>query len=161
MFKLHSIKWTISRVKSPRRYNPYIMKGRFFMASRVITVMLLLFPLTAFSQNSFYTDQLRGKDALGMSLSFLDNGKIVSMDILSPLSIIAHKRFLVLALNCWIALDCGTRKHSAHTVLLCPPSPFGVVALEKTSGLLERQGFRHSYQVDLWLALERQVLSDQ
>ena len=60
MFKPHSIKWTISLVKSSSRYNYCIMKGRFFMVLRVITVMFLLFPLLRFLK-AVYTDQLRGK----------------------------------------------------------------------------------------------------
>ena len=44
------------------------------MMLRVTMVMFLLFPLTAFSQSSLYRST-PGKSALGMSISFLDNGK--------------------------------------------------------------------------------------
>ena len=54
------------------------------MALRVIIVMFLLFPLTAFSQSSLYRST-PGKSALGMSLSFLDNGRILDGYLVSPL----------------------------------------------------------------------------
>ena len=54
------------------------------MVLRVITVMLLLFPLTAFSQTSLYR-LTPGKSALGMSISFLENGKNLSGYLTSPI----------------------------------------------------------------------------
>jgi len=100
------------------------MKGRFFMALRVITVMLLLFPLTAFSQSSLYRST-PGKSALGMSLSFLDNGRILNGYLVSPVDNSTQAIF-----GAGIKL-LDNEDFDATS----PPSPSGVVALEKTSGL--------------------------
>ena len=94
------------------------------MAFRVIIVMLLLFPLTAFSQSSLYRST-PGKSALGMSLSFLDNGRILDGYLVSPLDNSTQAIF-----GAGIKLlDNEDLDEST------PPSPSGVVALEKTSGL--------------------------
>ena len=94
------------------------------MALRVIIVMFLLFPLTAFSQSSLYRST-PGKSALGMSLSFLDNGRILNGYLVSPLDNSTQAIF-----GAGIKLlDNEDLDEST------PPSPSGVVALEKTSGL--------------------------
>lgn len=91
---------------------------------RVIIVMFLLFPLTAFSQSSLYRSN-PGKSALGMSLSFLDNGKILDGYLVSPIDNSTQAIFGAgIRLLDNEGLDTST-----------PPSPSGVVALEKTSGL--------------------------
>ena len=86
--------------------------------------MLLLFPLTAFSQSSLYRST-PGKSALGMSLSFLDNGRILDGYLVSPLD------------NSTQAIFGAGIKLLDNEILneSIPPSPSGVVALEKTSGL--------------------------
>ena len=94
------------------------------MALRVIIVMLLLFPLTAFSQSSLYRST-PGKSALGMSLSFLDNGRILNGYLVSPLDTSTQAIF-----GAGIKLLDNENLDEST-----PPSPSGVVALEKTSGL--------------------------
>ena len=94
------------------------------MALRVIIVMLLLFPLTAFSQSSLYRST-PGKSALGMSLSFLDNGRILDGYLVSPLDTSTQAIF-----GAGIKLLDNENLDEST-----PPSPSGVVALEKTSGL--------------------------
>ena len=83
MFKSHSTKWTSSLVNNSRGYNYRTTKGMFFMVLRVIIVMLLLFPLTAFSQTSSYMST-PGKSVIGMSISFLDNGRNLNGYLTSP-----------------------------------------------------------------------------
>ena len=94
------------------------------MILRVIMVMLLLFPLTVFSQSSLYRST-PAKSALGMSLNFLDNGKILDGYLVSPID------------NSTQAIFGAGIKLLANEDLneTSPPSPSGVVALEKTSGL--------------------------
>ena len=127
MFKSHLIKWTVSIVKSSRRYNYCTMKGRFFMGLRVIMVMLLLFPLTAFSQTSSYMST-PGKSAIGMSISFLDNGRNLNGYLISPID---HNTQAIFAAGIGL-FDNENLKGTGESI---PPSPSGVVALEKTSGL--------------------------
>ena len=94
------------------------------MVLRVIMVMFLLFPLTAFSQSSLYRST-PAKSALGMSLSFLDNGKILDGYLVSPVDNSTQAIF-----------GAGIRLLDNEGLdETTPPSPSGVVALERTSGL--------------------------
>ena len=94
------------------------------MMLRVIMVMFLLFPLTAFSQNSLYRST-PGKSALGMSLSFLDNGRILNGYLVSPID---NSTQAIFGAGIKLLDNEGLNETT-------PPSPSGVVALEKTSGL--------------------------
>ena len=94
------------------------------MVLRVIMVMLLSFPLTAFSQSSLYRSTPE-KSALGMSLSFLDNGRILDGYLISPVDNSTQAIF-----------GAGIRLLDDEVLNeTTPPSPSGVVALERTSGL--------------------------
>ncbi len=94
------------------------------MMLRVIMVMFLLFPLTAFSQSSLYRST-PAKSALGISLSFLDNGKILDGYLVSPVDNSTQAIF-----------GAGIRLLDNEDLNeTSPPSPSGVVALEKTSEL--------------------------
>ena len=91
---------------------------------RVIIVMFLLFPLTAFSQSSLYRST-PAKSALGMSLSFLDNGRILDGYLVSPVDN-----------NTQAIFGAGIRLLDNEVLNeTTPPSPSGVVALERTNGL--------------------------
>ena len=93
MFKSHSIKWTISLVKDSRKYNYRHNERKVFMMLRVIMVMVLLFPLTAFSQSTIYNLDSQGslyrstlgRSALGVNISFLENGKNLGGYLVSPI----------------------------------------------------------------------------
>ena len=97
------------------------------MILRVITVMFLLFPLIAFSQTSSYMST-PGKSAIGMSISFLDNGRRLNGYLTSPMDQSTQAIFAV-----------GIGLHDNEALIgtgeSIPPSPAGTVALEKTSGL--------------------------
>ena len=97
------------------------------MVLRVITVMLLLFPLTAFSQTSLYR-LTPGKSALGMSISFLENEKNLSGYLTSPID---HSTQAIFGVGIGL-LDNEPLKGTGDSI---PPSPSGVVALERTSAL--------------------------
>ncbi len=97
------------------------------MVLRVITVMLLLFPLTAFSQTSLYR-LTPGKSALGMSISFLENEKNLSGYLTSPID---HSTQAIFGVGIGL-LDNEPLKGTGDSI---PPSPSGVVALERTSTL--------------------------
>ncbi len=97
------------------------------MVLRVITVMLLLFPLTAFSQNSLYR-LTPGKSALGMSISFLENEKNLSGYLTSPID---HSTQAIFGVGIGL-LDNEPLKGTGDSI---PPSPSGVVALKRTSAL--------------------------
>ena len=101
------------------------------MVLRVIIVMLLLFPITAFSQSSLYRSTPE-KSALGMSLSFLDNGKILNGYLVSPIDTSTQAIF-----GAGIRLlDNQNLTPSLSGVSeTTPPSPSGVIALEKTRAL--------------------------
>ena len=103
------------------------------MALRVIMVMFLLFPLTAFSQSGFYRSP-PGKDALGMSISFNDNGKYLRGYLVSPLDNSTQAIFSVgIGLLDRIGLwDTETLKTYGASI---PPAPSGAVALQRTSAL--------------------------
>ncbi len=106
------------------------------MVLRVIMVMLLLFPVTAFSQSIIYNldpqssvyKSAPGKSALGMNISFINNGKNFSGYLTSPID---HSTQAIFGVG--IGLLDNERLTGAGTSI--PPSPSGVVALEKTSGL--------------------------
>ena len=97
------------------------------MVLRVITVMLLLFPLTAFSQTSLYR-LTPGKSALGMSISFLENEKNLSGYLTSPID---HSTQAIFGVGIGL-LDNEPLKGTGDSI---PPSPSGVVALKRTSAL--------------------------
>ena len=94
------------------------------MVLRVIIVMLLLFPLTAFSQSSLYRSTPE-KSALGMSLSFLDNGKILNGYLVSPID---NSTQAIFGAGIRLLNNEGLNETT-------PPSPSGVIALEKTRAL--------------------------
>ena len=97
------------------------------MMLRVIIVMFLLFPLTAFSQSSLYrTDP--GKSALGMSISFLDNGKNLTGYLTSPIDQSTQAIFAA-------GIGLFDNDQLADLNASIPPSPSGTVALETTSSL--------------------------
>ena len=97
------------------------------MILRVITIMFLLFPLTAFSQTSSYMPT-PGKSAIGMSISFLDTGRSLNGYLVSPVDQSTQAIF---------AVGIGLRDNEAleGTGESIPPAPAGIVALRKTSGL--------------------------
>ena len=97
------------------------------MALRVIMVTFLLFPLTAFSQSSLYRAD-PGESALGMSLSFLDNGKILNGYLVSPIDNTTQAIF-------GVGIGLIDNENLKGTGTSIPPSPSGAVALEKTSAL--------------------------
>ena len=97
------------------------------MALRVIMVMLLLFPLTVFSQTSSYMST-PGKSAIGMSISFLDNGRNLNGYLTSPID---HSTQAIFGVGIGLR-DNEDLKGTGESI---PPVPSGVVALEKTSGL--------------------------
>ena len=103
------------------------------MMLRVIMVMFLLFPLTAFSQNSFYKST-PGKDALGMSISFNENGKNLSGYLVSPIDNSTEAIFSVgIGLLDRIGLwDTEALKTFGASI---PPAPSGAAALQRTSTL--------------------------
>ena len=97
------------------------------MMLRVTMVMLLLFPLTAFSQNSLYRSA-PGKSALGMSISFLDNGKNLIGYLTSPIDQRTQAIFAA-------GIGLFDNDQLADSNVSIPPSPSGAVALETTSSL--------------------------
>ena len=97
------------------------------MILRVITIMFLLFPLTAFSQTSSYMST-PGKSAIGMSISFLDTGRSLNGYLVSPVD---HSTQAIFAIGIGLR-DNETLEGTGESI---PPAPAGVVALEKTSGL--------------------------
>ena len=94
---------------------------------RVTMVMFLLFPLTAFSQTTPYTST-PGKSVIGMSISFLDNGKNLNGYLTSPIDQSTQAIFSV-------GIGLFDNDQLAEINASIPPSPSGVVALEKTSPL--------------------------
>ena len=97
------------------------------MVLRVIIVMFLLFPLTVFSQTTPYMST-PGKSAIGMSISFFDNGKNLNGYLTSLIDQSTQAIFGV-----GIGLfDNEDLKEIGESI---PPAPSGAVALEKTSPL--------------------------
>ena len=102
------------------------------MALRVIMVMLLLFPLTVFSQTSSYMST-PGKSAIGMSICFLDNGRNLNGYLTSPID---HSTQAIFGVGIGLR-DNEDLKGTGESI---PPVPSGVVALEKQVDL-EQRGF--------------------
>ena len=97
------------------------------MILRVTMVMFLLFPLTAFSQSSLYRSD-PGESALGMSISFLDNGKNLTGYLTSPIDQRTQAIFAV-------GIGLFENDQLADSNVFIPPSPSGAVALETTRSL--------------------------
>ena len=97
------------------------------MMLRVTMAMFLLFPLTAFSQSSLYRSD-PGESALGMSISFRDNGKNLTGYLTSPID---QRTQAIFAAG--IALFDNDQLADLNASI--PPSPSGAVALETTSSL--------------------------
>ena len=97
------------------------------MMLRFIMVTLLLFPLTAFSQGSLYRST-PGKSALGMSISFREDGKVLGGHLLSPID---HNTQVLFS----VGVGLFENEKLAGLNVSIPPSPSGTVALEKTSAL--------------------------
>ena len=97
------------------------------MMLRVAMIMFLLFPLTAFSQSSLYRSD-PGESALGMSISFLDNGKNLTGYLTSPIDQRTQAIFAA-------GIGLFDNDQLADLNASIPPSPSGAVALETTSSL--------------------------
>lgn len=97
------------------------------MMLRITMVVFLLFPLTAFSQSSLYRSDL-GESALGMSISFLDNGKNLTGYLTSPIDQTTQAIFAA-------GIGLFDNDQLADLNASIPPSPSGAVALETTSSL--------------------------
>lgn len=89
--------------------------------------MLLLFPLTVFSQTSSYMST-SGKNAIGMSISFLDAGRNLNGYLVSPVD---HSTQAIFAVGIGLH-DNEVLEGTGESI---PPAPVGAVALQKTSGL--------------------------
>lgn len=89
--------------------------------------MLLLFPLTAFSQSSLYTST-PGKSALGMNINFLETETILRGHLISPID---HSTQMIF--NVGIGLADNEKLKGLNGSI--PPSLSGSVALEKMRGL--------------------------
>ena len=97
------------------------------MMLRIIATIFLLFPVAGFSQSSFH-NVTPGRSALGISVSFLENGKVFGGSLATPIDDTAQ---LVFAAGIGLLED---EKFERFNTAI-PPSPAASIALVKTSGL--------------------------